>query len=358
MSDFATAINRLMCFRHSDGCFSPYPEKAIIKARKLYKKYNLEESWREPISRHISLHTRKVIEALSMVDRTQPVVTQAIKANKNFKAFDFSYQDIINEITKGVFCKLIVTGVDSTLFATLLGYSKIKKKVNKQDKKIANLIRKKIITIIQRYDSIMNPSNLCWALCLWKQEREKFNESFNQLAVDKHKTTESNFSSKDCANSMESWETLLTACINKLQGESQKYIPKMDLPAFEIKEFYGGACRPTAYMFLNLKKILKPVGSNHQGIYQTVSNVADETFSWINLNAEDFYENPYLLALYIECLLENECVSKEEAVSILARVQANLKVKTGFLQALELKPNVYGIGVNLKSLFKKFKKKK
>lgn len=358
MSDFNGAINRLMCLRHKDGRFSPYPEKAIIKARKLCKRFNLEESWREPISRHISLHTRKVIEVLSMIDPDQPIVKQAVEANRSFKALDFSYLDIITEITTDMFCKLIVTGVDSTLFATLLGYSKIKEKVNKEDKRTANLIRKKIITIIQRYDSIMDPSNLCWALCLWKQEREKFNESFNQLAVDKHKTTESNFSSKDCANSMESWETLLTACINKLQGESQKYIPKMDLPAFEIKELYGGACRPTAYMFLNLKRILKPVGSNHQGIYQTVSDVADEIFSWINLNAKDFYENPYLLALYIECLLENECVSKEEAISVLARVQANLKVETGFLQALELKPNFYGIGADLKSLFKKSKKKK
>ena len=320
MADFCEAINRLVRFRHyEDGRFSPYPEEAIIEARELCEKFNLEESWRKPISRHIGIHTHKVIEVLSKINSDNTIVQDAIQANKEFKEFDPSYEEIYPEITTGLFCKLIVTGVDSVLFAYLRGYSGIKEQINNDDPEKANLVRKKIIELIQHYDSIMDPSKLCWALCLWQQEKDEFEESFAQLKEE---------NVKDNGNAMKTWERLLTVCTNKLHGDSRKYIEKIALPASERKEFYGGACRPTAYTFLNLKRMSRLIEEDRNDIYQTVSEITDNIFSWIEASADAFHETPYLSALYVECLLENGRVNKEKAIEILAIVQHRINLES------------------------------
>ncbi len=330
MVDFDKAINCLMDLKHKDGRFSPYHKKALTKARKLCKKFDLEESWRKAISLRIYLHTRKVIQVLSSIDPNLSIVEQTVQANKKHNnLLDLSYIEIFDELRTGLFCKLVQTGVDSTLFAILFGYTRIKDTLSNQDAKTATSIRKRIITTIQHSDSIMNLSNVSWALCLWQQERAKFDQAFEQLANGKHESSDNDFSSHDCPNPMKSWKTLLQACINRLRGTDRKFVPKMDLPAFEIEEFYGESCRTTAYMFLNLKRISKLLESGCQDIYQKTFDTANQLFAWIEENTEKFYKNPFLLALYIECLLENGCVTKEQAISALVKSQPGQKPRGG-----------------------------
>ncbi len=324
MDPLKQAIEALMNFRHPEGNFSPYPSKAIVKCKKLCRG-NLEEAWWKPINRHINQHTWKVIEVLQKFAPAHEVITEAMSHTDNSPIFAPSYEDTSNELRTGMFTKLIVTHVDSTLYAMLLGYTRITQNNNTKDKALLQNVRKKIITSIQHHDSIVDTSKLAWALYLWARDTRDYDIAFNELA-DRYKQTQDDieYDPQYGKSSLQSWQKLMTICLDRLSGDTNKYVAEFPLPDAEIKEFYGGSCRSTAYTFLNLKRILK-LYKNESGA--EISEATNKLFSWIKTHNEKYHKNPYLSALYLECLYEN--ASEYELAGMKTIVASTLKNNKG-----------------------------
>jgi hypothetical protein len=306
MDKLKQAVECLMEFRHPEGYFSPYPQKAITKGRNLCVKFNLEESWQKPVARHIYFHTSKVIEVLERFAPQHKVIQQAKLGMEELPHSEPSYEEIVEELKTGMFTKLVVTGVDSTLFAMLRGYSRTRENGCDDNEDYLKTTRKKIIKSVQHLNLITDLSHLAWALYLWKRDEQHFGKALAELTAEMKTTSDLGSDSKEHRNfSMKSWEQLLDICINKLSGSSEKYVEEFPLPVFESKEFYGGKCHSTAYTYLNLKRILKLYENPNGAIYDKIYNATKGIFSWIKPNIDKYSKNPYLLALYIECLYED-----------------------------------------------------
>ena len=309
MSNLDSAVEALLEFRREGGFFCSYPEEAITEGKKLCAAHGLEEVWQERIGRYVSIHTEKTIEILKLFSVNQEIIDQSNGSTN--KVFDFSEDDAMQETTTGLFCKLVITAVDSTLYAMILGYRRIRGNPTYEAGGYLDIVRKKIIKSIQHHDLIRDPSNLAWALHLWKEDEKGFEKVFKDLNKEQEGNTTSNFSSNGRNNfPMKSWEELIEVCISRLNGSSEKYVEALQLPPSEKEEFYSGACRPTAYMFLNLKRISQLFEDNSTPVCKRINDTVGKISSWIRKSYVCYKQNPYLLALYIECLCEG--VSEED----------------------------------------------